>query len=150
MLRIPAHRRQTCKLITCVAEHFELRSAVKNPAWTEVARDPFFFLVKSCADHFESVCYHGHFAPLLFFLHYVNLCFLYFFLFISMLAAVNDIINSAKIKNLESWATTTLTPRTTPIASKKINLYLTAKFAISSETCQRGQAKYAMAAFNSK
>ena len=42
----------------------------------------------------------GHYAPLLFSLH-VNLCSLYFFLFISMLAVAND-KNSAKIKNLES------------------------------------------------
>ena len=56
---------------------------------------PFLFLVKSCgSDHLENICY-GHNASLLFFLQYVDLCSLYFPLFISMLAVVND-INSAK------------------------------------------------------
>ena len=62
----------------------------------------FFFLVTSCgSDHLESICYYGHYAPLLFFFQYIKLCSLYFLLSIFILAVVND-INSAKIKNLES------------------------------------------------
>ena len=63
-----------------------------------------FFLVKSCGSaHLESINFatNSHYTPLLFFLQYVNLCSLYFLLFISMLAVVND-INSAKIKKFES------------------------------------------------
>ena len=62
-----------------------------------------FFLVTSCgSDHLESICYYGHYAPLLFFFPIYKTMFSLFSPFYFILAVVND-INSAKIKNLESW-----------------------------------------------
>ena len=56
----------------------------------------FFFLVKPCgSDHLESICYYGHYVPLLLFIQQVKFCSLYFLIFIIMLTVTDD-INSAK------------------------------------------------------
>ena len=55
----------------------------------------------SCgSDHLESICYYGHYAPLLFFSPIYKTMFSLFSPFYFILAVVND-INSAK--NKESW-----------------------------------------------